>query len=219
VRTNVVVEKKTRLRKGKKSKLSKAGKVVAFKMPPDMQATLVHRHVFRFVSTSTNAVGFNSAVGAFVMGGMITVANTTVRTPTSSLRVNRVSIWSPAAAAGAVSPLLEWGGDGSALHQMDNVPISTTLGSSEPSYLTGVPPKDSFAGLWFQPGGTSTVIFTVQCSVGSIVDLDLSWTMTNEFLGFSAAIGGANPLSLWAYAGLDALRSALYTPVGLPLFQ
>jgi len=186
-------------------------KTIAAKLPPNIATTPHVRHVFRFISTSASAVGVtvNDLLG--MCGSVCTVVNSYVVTLSSSVRVNSVRCFP--AAGGTVQ--LQWNAIVSGIVPDDEHDMSTPTGVTMTGPSTFTPPPKSLCDSWMNSTIGSTPLFHLASSVGSIVDVNVSFRISNVLPGVAVAVT-AGTLGAFYYLALDGPSSNTYTPLGVP---
>ena len=68
---------------------------------------------------------------------------------------------------------------------------------------------------WLNTNAASTTpLFDISCTVGSIIDIEFNWQMVNEIAGYAQAVT-ASALGSFGHLPLDA-AGGTYIPLGLP---
>ncbi len=141
---------------------------------------------------------------------MCTVANTTLRYLATSVRVHRVSVWSPPASQGAAATCtLEWKTfQGDEYKEVSD----STLSVSRPAHISTKPPPGSLA--WLPMGVSSSTCFDLTAPVGSIIDVQCTHVLNDTAVAGSSYAVGAGSLGVVYYLPLDG-GTDVYLPVGL----
>jgi hypothetical protein len=180
--------------------------------PPQLSSNVIVNHTFRFLSTTANpkAITANTLLG--VCGGIGVVANSTIETIASSVKLNSITIWSPPVSQGAVATCsIEWAGNAFA---PDKEVSDSTISVATPARIFSRPPHMSTASFW-QTSSTTTLA-TLIAPVGSIIDANISFVMADgnstglTITGFASVILGQQ-----YYLYLDGNASHLYQPVSM----
>jgi hypothetical protein len=145
-------------------------------------------------------------------GGIVAVANTTLTTIHSSVKVNQIDIWTPPASQGASATCsVNWVGYN---NSPDREYSDTSVSVATPAHVTCSPPQQSLASFW--QAASATNLFVVTAPTGSIIDVHLSLIFADGAdqagTGISIATGvlGSN-----LYLSLDPNATHRYTPVSL----
>lgn len=188
-------------------------------LPPVLDAVIACNHVFRFSVTT----GFGSLVNitggnlAGVIGGICTTANATVRTIASSIRVRRITVWPPQQGSPQNPPEVVWF---SAITIMEKDASRERLlpaGISVTAPLSTRPPRNTLCSDFFavSSGASQPMFGLINMAAGAVIDVELSWTVTNNLLGSSPAIA-TGVLGTYYYLYLDGSTSHQIQPVGKP---
>jgi len=183
-------------------------------LPPRIDATVVVRHRFRFNVTSASAVSVTNATLLGALGGICTVANTTVKGWVGSYRLRSVTVWPGALTTSQTSAQLQWGAGTSSQARDQSMIESIPEGVTSTSGLVFVPPPEALASMWVLSNASMTV-FTAVCPVGSILDLSVEMTLSNVASGVSSTVA-AGVLGTAYYLALDGPSGNLYKPIGVP---
>jgi len=200
--------------KGKKGKKKRTGKIPD--LPPSIEATFALPFRIRTLVTS-QATGtlFTRASLAMSMGGIVTVANTTVRGIVGSFRIQRIIAWP--AASGDVT--LSWNTSGGAEMALvkDSVKVNDLPnGVTQTGGMIYAPPKGSVVGMWQTPtvNGTDQLL-QISATSGSIVDFEFVGTLSNQYVGAQATIVSGT-LATFVYLYPDGTTTHVFQPRGLP---
>jgi hypothetical protein len=204
----------------KKSRTVKGGKAArCFSLPPTLDAVIQCRHVFRFQCTTgfsalQNITGGNLA-GA--IGGYCTTVNSTVKTIASSIRVHRVSVWPAVQSSPQNPPEIVWFSPITIMEKDASRERVLPAGVSVSSAVTEVPPKATICGDWFavSSGASQPMFGLLNIGAGDVVDVDLSWTITNNLLGSTPAVA-TGVLGTYYYLYLDGSTTHQLQPIGKP---
>jgi len=180
-----------------------------------LQVTPVTRHTFRFSATAANGALTPVSVQNLVAicGGIGTITNSTINHIASSIRVHKVTITAPAAAAADTTARITWG---SSNQTPDIEWVDSTVGSAFPLRISSTPPKLSDARLWYSSINAATAVFNIAYPVNSIVDVDIEYTQLNNMALFATAGLTTVILGNVYYLALDGIASHNLVPVGLP---
>jgi hypothetical protein len=189
------------------------------RVPPELNATPILRSTFRFYANATVVSGTTSlAQMMLVPGGIGTVSNSTIATFATSFKINKISVWCPTGSSVATTEVY-WNATADSTYfgrdeeKCNSVPAGVTLAGA----MVFVPPKGSMSAQWLNSHQTSsTNIITWQIPVGSIIDVDLSYVLGNNFLNF--AVSGFSTVSVGSiyYGYLDGKAGGKLAPFGRP---
>ncbi len=191
-----------------------SGKVMS--LPPVIEATprLSHRFRFGVAGTSTLSITLANLLGA--LGGICTVANSKVQPWASTVRIKGITIF-PSSGTG-VYTFINWSSGGSSGYVADtaknvNIPDGVTVTKA----LSFRPPRYALASFWLNPVtlSTSAVIFGLTIHVGSILDLDVEYTLSNVVQPGNITVTSAT-LGNTYYLDLDGPSSHKLIPQGVP---
>lgn len=181
----------------------------AFK-PPARQSNIMVTHKFRFVcaSSATLEVTPNALLSA---AGLVATAATVAYPIGMSMKIRRVSVWSPPPSQGTSAyAAIQWYGHNA------GIPTSqisdTTMSVSQPAYVTSKPPQGTRAYQWLTED--SSYVFQVKVETGSVVDVDLSFYLSDVVGSGLARTTSGMTIGQNYYAGLTGVGSSA-APVGL----
>jgi hypothetical protein len=188
----------------------------ATSLPPQIEITPNVRHVYRFVSNNANSVSVTNQDILGAIGGICTVANSTVRLWATSFKLNSVKMW-PSANTTTTPTYTDIAWGAGAYGSKDSELLKAVPGGcSVTGLVTFKPPKGSFATNWISNTISGNyVIFLLQCSVGSILDVDLSFTLCNQVAPANASIATGTLGNIY-YLFLDGSTTHQLQPYGLP---
>ncbi len=201
----------------KSQMLRSTGSRVKASLPPPRNQVPTLRHVIQFTSTSGSIAIVTAADLAGACGGMCTVSNSTFISWASSVRIHSVKVW-----PGGNSPLstnttaeLNWNASSANAFQKDELKVQVLpSGIQETNCVVFKPPAKSLASDWFATNQAQNV-FSLQCSIGSVIELDISFTLTSTFAGPAVTVGTAT-LGAVYYLALDGPATNKFPPVALP---
>jgi hypothetical protein len=178
--------------------------------PPPYQSNVRFSHTYRFVSTSSTTTSITPTSLLLMAGTYCDVANSTVISMFSSLKVNRISIWSPPASQGAATTC------SLSFYSNTNSPniehSDTSVSTAQPAYFTCRPPPQSLAGFWLT---TSTqAIMAITAPTGSVIDVSVSLVLSDDDSYTTAAVTTATLGSIY-YLSLDPNATHRFVPVSL----
>jgi len=193
-------------------------------LPPPLQAVVTVHHVFRFVVTTAGAitgtpVTIDGGGLAGALGGTCSVVNSNLTTWASSIRLHRVSIWPSAVAVGTLSPQPEviWYSPSNAVEKDTSVERVLPAGITQTAPVHSRPPKGSFCGMWMNPvvNVTNILFGLTYVPGGSVIDLDVSFTMSNN-MGTLGRVIATGVLGTIYYLYLDGSTRHGLIPAGKP---
>lgn len=187
-----------------------------FSLPPMLEATPRVSHTFRYAASNTATVSVSLAHLIGTCGGTCVVANSKLQPWASSVRIKSLTIWPPVASGNYT--FVNWAASASGGYVPDtatmvNVPDSVTVTGA----LRFVPPKNSLASFWLNPVtiSTSATVFGMTIKIGSILDFDVEFTLSNvSESGQQTIVAGI--LSNVYYLALDGPTSNKLVPQGVP---
>jgi hypothetical protein len=202
-------------RKGKK----KGGALSS--LPPTLESVISATHTFRFscqtaISNTVQNITVGNLAGA--IGGIGSVVNTSVQCMASSLRVHRVTIWPPLETTNPnAAPELLWFSPITAMEKDESKNTLVPTGITVTKSITATPPKNSITGDWTACSSNSsqTMFGLINIAAGAVSDVQLSWTISNNYVGFTASASTAAVGSQY-YLYLDGSTSHKLQPVGKP---
>ncbi len=149
--------------------------------PPKVSLTPQSRMTFRFqagAGVSFDAIGSQDLVGLLAVATSATALSSIV----SAVKIRRISIYAPAAAAGNTNSEVIWVGNQQRVDARYN---SATVGSALPSVTHSKPPPASDCGKWIDGAVTPFTVCKLTFPIGSIVDLQCSIKFHNQIVYYS----------------------------------
>jgi len=202
----------------KKSRVGRRGVGQVPKLPPSIKTTVEHRHVWRYVcNTVQTSNNINTAELLGIGGCMTKVANTSVSSIHSSVKLHSVTIWPAPPALGATNYPAEisWGAAESDLQKDESWDSTIPNGVTSTAALRSTPPSGSLAADWLTYDGSSPIIFTLlNIAAGSVIDIEASHIMRNNVGGVDITVTTAATGTIY-YLYLDS-TGGKFTPVGVP---
>lgn len=195
-----------------------AGKAVrkgGSSLPPvrDMSVT-VRSHTFRYVSTNgANATNITPTNIIGTCGGICTVANSKLTPWASSFLLKCIRCWPGPSATGYEDVVIRWAAYNSIGTRDQKLERALPLGVTVTGCLEFRPPKGS-AATWWQVANSS-VLLVISCAPGSILELDVDFTLSNSFITSDATIATGTLASVY-YLPLDGATAHTITHLGLP---
>lgn len=185
-------------------------------LPPAIECTPALSHRFRYYANAT-ATTANITVGNLLgaLGGICTIANSTIASICSSVRVKRVSIYSGVVTTGAVNAELTWFAGGSSFMKDDSRESSVPEGITMERVLVTKPPARALAAFWQNSASPTNVLFQITCQAGSLIDVEMVGTLGNNLSNVAIAGYAAATLSTVYYGRLDGVGGK-FQPLGVP---
>jgi hypothetical protein len=186
------------------------------KQPPEINSTLVHTHIIRFVLT--NAAAATPITGGGILGSagtICTVANTTLVPFHTCAKIHKVEVYNNQGAAESHA-FVDWAGGG--MYNVDDEKIRSIVGTANSNYLVSRPPRMSDAARGFNNSAAGVTFFYVTAPAAAIVDLTVTLWSANNIASITRGIA-AGTLGNIYYQALDSLTAAgthNFVPEGLP---
>lgn len=156
--------------------------------PPMFYAQEV-RHIH--VRTLASGALVNQAFTIAQLAGLVgVVANTatTCRNLSQVYKLNKVLVWGPVATAGTpVSVKLVWNNSANDFAGPPVQILDTAVSFDWPAYINCAPPRGSLSSKWHDSTETD-LTFTLSCPVGSTVDFDFEWVLSDLNVQNSATV-------------------------------
>jgi len=192
----------------------KGGKVK--RMPPALETVVCAHTVLRFNNqNAASNVNVTAATLLVACGSICTIANSTVVSVASAFKLHKITVWpgSTSAGAGQVAEVLfpDLGGITKDESRSTAIPTGVTVSD----VVTERPPKNTQASWWNNSTVGSSVIATITCPAGSIVDVSITFTLRNNIAGVVQAGYAAATLGAYYYGRLDGVGGK-FTPMGAP---
>jgi len=177
-------------------------------LPPALSANCEVHAVFRFLANATGtAVPISTNMVSSACGGICTLANANVRSWCSFFKINAITAWAPLSGEVSVNWVNSLG------EVKDDVKITTLpTGITVTKGLRFVPPPKTLCGFWLQSALGQNILL-LSYSSGSVIDLDVSFTLDNAFVGVDMAVATAT-LKTAYYGYLDGPTTHQLTPQG-----
>jgi len=186
----------------------------AIGLPPRIQLSPAVSHVFRFRSTSASPASITVADILGALGGICTVANSKVDTWASCFKIHKVTVWPSGSTSAPTLATLQWAQGESAQVPDEVYDEAIPEGITATKALVFAPPAKSLCGFWINSMDSAAAVFAITSSIGSIVDLQVSFRLVNAFAGVLATVA-AGTLGTVYYLALDGPSSNTYVPVGM----
>jgi len=177
--------------------------------PPELEFTPFVKHTFRFKSSSVDSsiVTLGSLLTA--LGGWAS-STTTFHGWASSVKIHKISIWPALSTTGNAPVELVWFTPISGVGKDDVKGLDLPSGISVSSASVYVPPPKTLCADWMS--GSDNNLLSLSSPIGSIVDVLVSFTLTNSLNG--ATLTSSFVGSDFGYNPLDS--SGNYVPLHLP---
>jgi len=209
------------------TKASKAGQKkrkargVTGMFPPQLDVDPVYMRVFRYRNTSATQKQITVANMFGILGNVVSVTNTTVIGIASAVRLKKITIW-PAIGSPTFANV-DWTnssttGQSKERQIIDTVPTGVVsepgpVVYTVPSYGSG---DNTLLCGWINTNASSsTKLFDIICTVGSIIDVQVLWQSVNEIAGLQQGISSGS-LGSFGFFPLDG-TGGVYTPLGVPI--
>jgi hypothetical protein len=215
-----------RMKKKGTGRANKEGVNVPSRIKPpqivsNVRVTRVYR--FRAAIATTQDISQNELINA--LGVMQTVVTTTATSIFNTVKVHRVSVWTPPDLSGSSaidrSCTITWNSAEGAVIPSGIEVSDSTMSTAYPAHVSSKPPAGSIASFWLTAySGTAALnLFTVACGVGSIIDVHCTGIMgdTNSASNLSYTTTAGPGLGVVWYPPLDGPTDQ-YLPVGLQTF-
>lgn len=181
--------------------------------PPQILTNVVKSHRYRYLASSAIvAVGIQDVHVQRALGGICTVANTTVAVSVKSFKLNKIEIWAPTSTSTTPTTVsVEWLGQNNSpnLEHSD-----TSINVSRPAHLITRPPRNSLASFWQNSAG-GTALFVLNCPSGSIIDISVNMIEADESTALLTSTIVTGTLGVQYWLPLDGTTTHLLTPVSL----
>ncbi len=147
-------------------------------------------------------------------GGICTVANSKLTPWSSAFRILRVKLW-PAVGTSAGAARIIWNNSGFSDFVRDEVKEGTVpQGATIDRGVVCLPPKNSLARSWVSSAAGTATIFSITSSTGSIIDIDITTTMSTSMPAFPDLTIVTGTLASVYWAALDTAKTLI--PIGRP---
>ena len=185
-----------------------------FNLPPTLNLTPTLRHVVRYACANgvSNAL-ITPANMLNSLGTVCTAANATVFPFVSSFRIHSIRIWNGLSSTGKTQAAVRFSSAISTAVRDVEESVSYPEGVTIPSATEWRPPKGSTSEFWQASAGTAFMAIT--CGPGSILDIDVSYTLVNSFVGGAVSISTGVVGTVY-YLPLDGVSSHAILREGVP---
>jgi hypothetical protein len=184
------------------------------KLPPKWDATGRFSRKMRFVAntagTNLALVSANDIFGA--LGGTCTTTNSVLTCWFSSFRISQVCVFLPGGSTASIIWASPTPGIGP-----DTEPTTAILTNNTiPHCIVSKPPTHSMSDRWVNSAETgTTLMFTISVPQSAVIDVQLSFTLSNNFTPQSVTIA-TGVLASPYYLALDGPTTNNMRPVDLP---
>lgn len=186
-----------------------AGKVAGPAYPPSLELAPSFKKTLRYKCTSATAA--NVTIGDLLVAqGGIAVDSTHVVSWVSAVRLVKLRVWP---AAGGTAAVEFNGGISQSKQSVKEMALPTGI-TSLGGCLTFRPESKTLSSSWYNSGAATTTLFTLTCTIGSVVDVTCDVQLSADYSAFKRTVASATP-EVFYYLALDKSGSSLYPPVGL----
>jgi hypothetical protein len=203
------------MRKRIRQRKSKAARMPRSDEPPILQCVTKTARIYRFEAANGQAL-HNITVGNLLaaMGNIAVTANG-VSSMHSSVRIKYIKCYTSAQGVSTVASIVNWSSG------IGNIADEKKERPSIPYGRIGVtiekPPRGTLAGYWWPSADFATILFQIQCPIGTIVDIFLEGRLGNAFSNISTAITSTVTPSNIFYLPLDGPGATpVFVPMGVP---
>lgn len=203
-----------------KNQYNNAGRAAKRATPPVIRGNVEGSHTFRFkqIADGSSTINLYADDLAFMMAAASSA--TSVRTIWESLKIQRISIWTPSRQYEGTlqdprETSLMWTGEYSPRSQI----FGTVNQQTGVCMITAAPPRTSVSGKWQKigQGVNATPLVQLKIPDQSIVDITISFVFDDESpAGIISGVGLANNVGSIYYCPADAYYGASkLTPMGV----
>jgi hypothetical protein len=185
------------------------------RLPPMLDVTPTCHHVFRYANSSASLVSVSVADMLGALGG-VAITSTLFAPWASSFKIKSLRFW-PADSTSSNNTVDAFWNSGTSGQVRDQEMIkSLPEGITETGCFVFRPPVRSLAADWFAATATASAnIFSVQAPAGSILDVSVTFTLSNTFQAGNITLTAGTGGKIY-YLALDGAASNLYPPAQLP---
>jgi len=188
-------------------------------LPRSLNVTVTCSHTFRFYTTgalNAYAVTLRNLFG--ICGAVCSVVNSTLASIAGSVKLGYIDVYTAVANGSADNPLITWAeqltGYGKDVAVTTSVPAGVTNSGGR---LRFRPPRSAPSSKWLNADYVATTPFLyVTAIAGSVIDVNISWTLQNAYGGLGLAGHTTAVVGTFYYEYLDAPSNNVCKPVGLP---
>lgn len=182
-------------------------------LPPRIEITPHLRHVFRFVAPTGFSAAITPANVIGALGTVCTVLNSTVQPFCSSFRIKSLTVWPGTSSSGKTDTAVTFSSTLSTSVQDTEKAVTLPEGVTVTTATHWVPPKGSLAEFW--QAASAQNFMRITCSPGSVLDLDVEYTISNTFASLSQTVATGS-VGVVYYLYLDGSSTHLLVPEFLP---
>jgi len=190
-------------------------------LPPAIQAVLHVPFRIRVIAGSTVAFANIAPItrGGFgaILGGIVTVANTTTASWASSYQIKRVDVWAAGsgdagiieAVAGTAEQALSKESE-----MLNTIPSNINIPTGGRTFR---PRADSYLAMWQVTGVNATdVLLSYWATAGTVIDFEGVFTLWAGFAGSAGSTIASGALGTVVYLSPDGNTAHNLVPQGLP---
>lgn len=160
--------------------------------PPVLRGNVEGRHTFRFKQVAEASSTINLYVDDLAFMMCVASTNTTVRTAWESLKVNRISIWTPSRQYSGTlqdprETSLTWLGEYTPRAEV----FGTVNQQTGVCHISSVPPRNSGSGKWQKTGAGAAQQLLCKLTIPdqSIVDINVSFVFDDDIVSTVGVVG------------------------------
>jgi len=184
-------------------------------MPPMINSVVKLRHTFRYAAsaavTATNVTA-NFVFGA--IGGICTVANTTVTCWANSFRIRKMTVWAGASTTNDDVDVIFTDTSTDYFEDREML-VDIPAGITVERALVFTPPKTSICNFWVASSLATNTVMTLTVGSGSIVDMDVEFTLGSGNLTNKTQTVATGVLGTTYYLALDGTTNHKLVPRGV----
>jgi len=202
---------------GRKKKGNRQMEASMLSVIKPIPASVMARHRFRFLCTAGGGYPISPASVFGAIGGIVDVVNSSLICWAGSFKIHEVTLYESAQSVASVSSGVVFIGTSNLGYNKDDYWTNTTIPYDRPTVVRRRPPPKSLVSEWISTGlsALTNTLFSIDCSIGSTVDLVVDFTLINLASPASISIA-AGTLGGAFYLALDGAASNKLVPVGLP---
>jgi len=183
--------------------------------PPPLQLTHNVKNVtIRFGVTSSGSYTISNDGIYGALGTIGITLNTFVKAWASTYRLRKVTVFPSSSASSDTTCSLNWSSGLTTFAKDEVMNQSVPSGMTVPEKVVFVPPKKSLVSDWIFLASVLNM-FSITVSAGSIVDLNIDYTLGNSLTGPFVSVTTAVVGTVY-YLALDGPSSNKIVPIGLP---
>lgn len=184
--------------------------------PDEIKCNSVVKSKYRYASIALQAATTITVKNLLEAMGQVQTDATHVQSVFSCVRIKKVQIWGPAAAAGGHADIsVRWATGGN--NVVDDVKTNTTISTANSCYYESTPPPNTFSSMWWDSAAAATVLFDISCPANAIVDVMLEGRLRNSIAQpTTTVVVVAKTVGTLFYGYLDGPATANFFPEGRP---